>query len=131
MPSQYEPSKIIPNNQMIDPAYTQEQLDAIHTRSVNSFFCPVCSMVHCRVIVASQDGPYEQWIYECGFCKITGTKSYIEHTRFCSVCGRALNEWNHCPTGCVDSTIAQAIIRAYAKPAPQIQPVARCPVCFC
>jgi len=115
MPSQYDPSKILPAAQMIDTSYPQDELDAIYTRSVHSFFCPVCSMGRCRVIVKSQSLQFEQWQYECGYCQITGTKTYIYNARFCSVCGRALNEYGRCPSGCVDSTIARAIIGVEAQ----------------
>ena len=129
MPSQYDPQQVLPNDQMVDTSYSQAELDAIYTRSVHSFFCPVCSMGHCRVIVKSQSLQFEQWQYECGYCQITGTRHYIVHVRFCSVCGRALSEGNHCPRGCVDSTIAQAIISAYAPGTDPFKPRRRCPEC--
>lgn len=33
---------------------------------------------------------------------------------FCNVCGRALNEWERCPTGCLDNKTAAAIIATNA-----------------
>jgi hypothetical protein len=116
---------------MVDTSYPQAQLDEIYTRSVNSFFCPACSMGRCRVIVESQSLPYDQWQYECGKCGVRGTKSGIYASLNCRMCGRTLNEWGHCPTGCNDNAVTLAIISAYSKPAPQYKPVARCPECFC
>ena len=55
-----------------------------------------------------------------------------EYTKtICNQCGTKLDARGHCPHGCLDNSISTAIIRAYAKPAQQVQPVKRCPICFC
>lgn len=110
MSSQYDQSRLLPNDQMVDPSYLRAELDAIYTRSVNSFFCPVCSMGRCRVVIESQNLPFEEWLYECVHCNARGTKAGIYASLNCQMCGRTLNEWGRCPTGCLDNQTAAAVI---------------------
>ena len=93
----------------------------------NSFFCPVCSMGRCRVVLESQNLPFEEWLYECGHCNVRDTKAGIHARLNCRMCGRTLNEWGRCPRGCNDNAVTLAIIETYSKPEPVIKQ--RCRTC--
>lgn len=99
MPDQYDASKKSPVNAMIDPDFTQAQLDYIYARTVDSFWCPVCGMGMCRVTDKTMYLPYDQHEYTCDKCGASGTRNEIKAALQCPVCDRALDEIGMCPSG--------------------------------
>ena len=65
-----------------------------YTRSVHSFWCPICKAGRQRPNVTAVY--FDDWRYECDHCRATGTKQQIENSAFyaeripsktCPICG--------------------------------------------
>jgi predicted RNA-binding Zn-ribbon protein involved in translation (DUF1610 family) len=94
-------------------SYSQEQLDAMYLRSVNSFFCPRCLMGFCRIDLDTMTRPYNERTYTCDKCGAHGTKADMLGKK-CVTCKTPLVN-GHFPKGCSDNKVVAAILSA-SKP---------------
>ena len=75
--------------------YDAETPDDAYTRSVHSFWCPICKAGRQRPNVTAALY-FDDWRYECDHCRATGTRKQIENSAFyaeripsktCPICG--------------------------------------------